>query len=63
MDFNINMEWQYTERDYQEDAHLENGNYVRPCFSCGENYISHKRWLVCRTCMSDMNSKLGAVIE
>jgi Zn finger protein HypA/HybF involved in hydrogenase expression len=33
------------------DFELENGNYLRVCVDCGEEFIGYKRRLVCAVCM------------
>ena len=43
--------WQEVyDRSYPEDAHLENGNYVNTCCICGEQFVGHKRRVVCKLC-------------
>lgn len=37
-------------RDWPEDAEHENGNYSCRCYSCGNEFIGHKRRVVCRAC-------------
>jgi hypothetical protein len=32
------------------DFGLENGNYLRVCVDCGEEFIGYKRRLVCAVC-------------
>ncbi len=40
------------ERDWKEDAPLENGNYLNRCIvpGCGADFVGHKRRHVCRRC-------------
>jgi hypothetical protein len=39
-----------TERDWQEDAGHENGNYSCHCIGCGRDFTGHKRRVLCRVC-------------
>ncbi len=37
-------------RDWKEDAALENGNYYCICGRCGEQFLGHKRRVICKVC-------------
>lgn len=37
-------------RDFNEDSHMENGNYLNVCIECGSPFIGHKHRPVCRSC-------------
>lgn len=37
-------------RDWKEDSQLDNGNYYNICAGCGEQFIGHKRRVVCKAC-------------
>ena len=37
-------------RDWPHDFQDENGNYTCTCFRCGEQFIGHKRRIVCHLC-------------
>jgi hypothetical protein len=37
-------------RSWHEDFCLENGNYIRVCCYCREEFIGYKRRVVCRKC-------------
>lgn len=37
-------------RDWCEDSHMENGNYICKCIDCGEKFIGHKRRVQCKKC-------------
>jgi hypothetical protein len=38
------------DRDWEEDASLENGNYTCQCFKCGLLFVGYKRRMECRVC-------------
>lgn len=42
-----------TSRSWLEDQGHENGDYFNKCIVCGEQFIGHKRRLVCRSCATD----------
>ena len=42
-----------TERDWTEDFHLENGNYLNKCIQCNEMFAGHKRRNICKLCSND----------
>jgi len=37
-------------RDFPEDATHENGRYYVVCQRCGEQFIGHKRRVICKVC-------------
>ena len=37
-------------RDWPEDFELENGNYLRICIICAEQFLGYKRRFVCKVC-------------
>lgn len=39
-----------SDRDWPEDFYLENGNYLNKCLYCEQNFLGHKRRIVCRKC-------------
>ncbi len=43
---------QYGIGDYPEDATHENGNYMCVCVECGDNFIGHKRRVICKHCLT-----------
>jgi hypothetical protein len=47
----LSLFWQgFTDRDWTEDLSHENGNYTNKCFYCEQNFLGHKRRIVCRKC-------------
>jgi len=55
MSIGIDFTKVYTERDYQEDASLENGNYENRCFKCGKLFIGYKRRVACKMCAIEID--------
>lgn len=49
------MGYQYSEHDYPEHAHEENGNYTNKCLDCSELFIGRKGVHLCKVC-SDKNA-------
>jgi len=47
----------YTERDYQEEASMENGNYENRCIECGNLFIGYKRRVLCKICQEEIDRK------
>lgn len=47
---NFQMHVNNQERNWKEDFHLENGNYMNKCMYCSEAFFGHKRRVVCRLC-------------
>lgn len=45
------------QRDWVEDAELENGNYFNQCAACNITFIGHKRRVVCKACDSASANK------
>lgn len=39
-----------SERDWAEDSHLENGNYINTCIECQRRFFGYKRRGVCKVC-------------
>jgi hypothetical protein len=37
-------------KDWPEDASHENGNYFNMCSVCDEQFIGHKRRMICKQC-------------
>lgn len=37
-------------KDWEEDFHLENGNYSNKCCICGCIFLGYKRRVVCKRC-------------
>lgn len=37
-------------RDWPEDFHLENGNYINQCLKCEDWFKGHKRRRICKKC-------------
>jgi hypothetical protein len=48
--YNFKMKVDNTDRNWKEDFHLENGNYMNKCMCCSEIFLGHKRRVVCRLC-------------
>ena len=42
--------YKYTERDWQEDEHEENGRYSNKCAFCDCTFVGHKRRVICKVC-------------
>lgn len=42
--------WEDLERDWPEDFHHENGNYLNRCSICDEEFMGHRRRVVCKVC-------------
>lgn len=40
----------HSEGDWTEDFSHENGNYMNACINCKNEFIGHKRRVVCRVC-------------
>jgi len=40
-------------RSFEEDSHMENGNYMNTCLSCGHRFLGHKRRRICKICITD----------
>lgn len=36
--------------NWTEDYSHENGNYLCKCFQCNENFVGHKRRIICKKC-------------
>jgi hypothetical protein len=45
-------------RSFQEDYELENGNYLRNCVCCGEDFIGYKRRVTCKICQIPRTTEL-----
>jgi len=43
----------YTNKDWDEDFHLENGIYECSCHVCGSKFIGHKRRPHCKICATE----------
>ena len=39
-----------SDRDWPEDCCHENGNYINKCLYCEQDFLGHKRRIVCRKC-------------
>lgn len=39
-----------SERNWHDDAALDNGQYLGVCRVCGKKFIGHKRRVECRQC-------------
>lgn len=42
-----------SDRDWTEDSHLENGNYICICCICQQRFFGHKRRVCCKLCWDD----------
>ncbi len=40
----------YSDGDWTEDFSHENGNYINACIVCKNEFMGHKRRVVCRVC-------------
>lgn len=40
-------------KNWTEDFHLENGNYINICSYCTCEFIGHKKRFVCNECYGD----------
>lgn len=40
------------ELDYKEDFSHENGNYSNICTYCHQEFLGHKRRVVCKKCLN-----------
>jgi hypothetical protein len=40
------------EKDYKEDFSHENGNYSNICLKCKNEFMGHKRRVICKTCLN-----------
>ena len=49
--------------DWPEDYGQENGNYFQKCLHCENNFIGHKRRLVCRKCDEIRQAKWKAMSQ
>lgn len=46
-------------RDWEEDFKHENGNYFNICHGCGNQFIGHKRRIICKACAKpDRNAQV-----
>ena len=45
------------ERDWPEDAQLENGQYMSHCAECSQAFLGHKRRAVCKACANAVPPK------
>ena len=39
-------------KNWKEDFHLENGKYINICCKCDEEFLGHKRRVICKQCMN-----------
>ncbi len=42
------------ERDWPEDANLENGQYSCRCYKCGNEFVGYKRRIACKICATEV---------
>lgn len=49
--------FEYTDRDYREDAEYENGNYMCTCYKCKNTFIGYKRRVICKVCLNAEQNK------
>ena len=47
---NFQMQVNNQDRNWKEDFHLENGNYMNICMFCQGAFLGHARRVVCRLC-------------
>lgn len=40
-------------RDYEDELHLENGNYLNYCQNCSHLFRGYKRRQICKTCANN----------
>lgn len=45
-------------RSFEEDFHLENGEYCNTCVVCGANFIGYKRRVVCKLCLKPLDTEV-----
>lgn len=45
---------QWTNRNWDEDFKLENGNYQNKCVECGSIFLGYKRRVVCKVCANSV---------
>lgn len=41
------------EGNYTEDYNHENGNYMNMCIRCDNEFLGHKRRVICKKCFSN----------
>ncbi len=41
------------ERDWTEDLAYENDNYYGECAICGNDFLGHKRRVICKVCAQE----------
>lgn len=63
-EYKINMETfqklYSSKRSFQEDYHLENGNYINICCRCNHEFLGYKRRVLCKICS---NLKHSLIID
>lgn len=42
-------------KNWEEDFEHENGNYLNNCCECNQQFLGHKRRVICKECFNDFD--------
>jgi RNase P subunit RPR2 len=45
-----------SDRDWTEDFHHENGQYMNVCIKCEQTFIGYKRRFICKLCYTPLET-------